>query len=88
MEKMVVQKKKDKLIKEMEIIQKMLAIEKLKCKVCAISLESSVHLTQHIRETHHRDQVCQTTKSVSTVKMLHSTIVNILAIIVTIPFQA
>ena len=66
-EKIAVEKKLDKLEKEMEIIKKKQVVEKLKCKVCDISFESSVFLTQHIREKHSRDQVCQTRQSVASV---------------------
>ena len=59
--------KLDQTIKEMEILKVKQVTEELKCKVCAISFESSVTLTQHIRENHQKKQVCQTRKAVANV---------------------
>ena len=64
-EKIAVDKKLDKIVKEMENLKKKQLIEELKCNVCAISYKSTVSLTQHIREKHQRDQVSQTKKAVA-----------------------
>ena len=57
--------KLEQTVQEMETLKMKQALEELKCKVCAISFKSSVTLTEHIRENHFKDQVCQTRKPVA-----------------------
>ena len=66
-QKVAVDNKLEQIVKEFETLKKKQVIKELTCKVCDISFENTVTLTQHIREMHHRDQVCQTRKSVANV---------------------